>query len=168
MLLRFNYYLTFKSGHFSWFVVVLRLFLLTKGSQNNILWAQKKFVRYFVWVGDVENYDSCTQCNKCSVLFWHKHKFKSKQNKNLYTMGPRTLYIFKVYTSTIYWENMHFFKFSKWNLVKSLLCMNSYATQRYTYRVLQTIQMKLIHLCVWAKPAVLGSAKTALKLIYKI
>ena len=79
MLLRFNYYLTFKSGNFSWFVVVLRLFLLTKGSQNNILWAQKKFVRYFVWVGDVENYDSCTQCNKCSVLFWHKHKFKSKQ-----------------------------------------------------------------------------------------
>jgi hypothetical protein len=35
--------------------------------------------------------------------------------------------------------------------------------QRYTYRVLQTIQMKLILLCVWAEPAVLGSAKTALK-----
>ena len=31
-----------------------------------------------------------------------------------------------------------------------------------TYRVLQTIQMKLILLCVWAEPAVLGSAKTAL------
>jgi hypothetical protein len=36
-------------------------------------------------------------------------------------------------------------------------------TQRYTYRVLQTIQMKLILLCVWAEPAVLGSTKTALK-----
>ena len=35
--------------------------------------------------------------------------------------------------------------------------------QRYTYRVLQTIQMKLVVLCVWAEPAVLGSAKTALK-----
>ena len=35
--------------------------------------------------------------------------------------------------------------------------------QRYTYRVLQTIQMKLTLLCVWAKRAVLGSAKTALK-----
>ena len=35
--------------------------------------------------------------------------------------------------------------------------------QRYTYRVLQTIQMKLILLCVWAEWAVLGSAKTALK-----
>ena len=35
--------------------------------------------------------------------------------------------------------------------------------QRYTYRVLQTIQMKLIILCVLAEPAVLGSAKTALK-----
>ena len=35
--------------------------------------------------------------------------------------------------------------------------------QRYTYRVLQTIQMKLILLCVWEEPAVLGGAKTALK-----
>ena len=40
--------------------------------------------------------------------------------------------------------------------------------QKYTYRVLQTIQMKLIVLCVWAEPAVLGSAKTALKFKYKI
>ena len=31
--------------------------------------------------------------------------------------------------------------------------------QRYTYRVLQTIQMKLILLCVWANLAVLGSTK---------
>ena len=41
-------------------------------------------------------------------------------------------------------------------------------TQRYTYRVLQTIQMKLILLCVWADPAVLGSTKTALKFKYEI
>jgi hypothetical protein len=34
--------------------------------------------------------------------------------------------------------------------------------QRYTYRVLQNIQMKLILLCVWAEPAVLGNTKTAL------
>ena len=40
--------------------------------------------------------------------------------------------------------------------------------QRYTYRVLQTIQMKLILLCVWAEPAILGSAKTALKFTYEI
>ena len=40
--------------------------------------------------------------------------------------------------------------------------------QRYTYRVLQTIQMKLIILCVWAERAVLGSAKTVLKFKYKI
>ena len=31
--------------------------------------------------------------------------------------------------------------------------------QRYTYRVLQTIQMKLILLCVWAEQAILGSTK---------
>ena len=35
--------------------------------------------------------------------------------------------------------------------------------QRYTYRVLQTIQMKLILLCLWAELVVLGSTKTALK-----
>ena len=38
--------------------------------------------------------------------------------------------------------------------------------QRYTFRVLQTIQMKLILLCVWVEPADLGSAKTALKFKY--
>ena len=40
--------------------------------------------------------------------------------------------------------------------------------QRYTYRVLQTIQMKLIVLWVWAEQAVLGRAKTALKFKYEI
>ena len=40
--------------------------------------------------------------------------------------------------------------------------------QRYTYIVLQTIQMKLILLCVWAEPAVMGSTKTALKFKYEI
>ena len=40
--------------------------------------------------------------------------------------------------------------------------------QRYTYRVLQTIQMRLILLCVWAERAILGSAKTALKFKYEI
>ena len=40
--------------------------------------------------------------------------------------------------------------------------------QRYTYRVLQTIQIKLILLCVWAEPAFLGSTRIALKLEYEI
>ena len=40
--------------------------------------------------------------------------------------------------------------------------------QRYTYRVLQTIQMKVILLWVWAEQAVLGRAKTALKFKYEI
>ena len=40
--------------------------------------------------------------------------------------------------------------------------------QRYTYKVLQTIQMKLILLCVWAESAVLGSTETALKFKYEI
>ena len=42
-----------------------------------------------------------------------------------------------------------------------------YLYQRYTYRVLQTIQKKVILLCVWAEPAVLGSTKTALKFKYE-
>ena len=40
--------------------------------------------------------------------------------------------------------------------------------QRYTYRVLLTIQMKLKFLYLWAEPAVLGSAKIALKFKYEI
>ena len=37
-----------------------------------------------------------------------------------------------------------------------------------TYRVFQTIQMKLILLCVWAEWAVLASGKTALKFKYEL
>ena len=40
--------------------------------------------------------------------------------------------------------------------------------QRYTHRVLQTIQMKLILLWVWAERALLGLAKTALKFKHEI
>ena len=40
---------------------------------------------------------------------------------------------------------------------------NLEAMQRYTYRVLQTIQMNLMLLQVWAEWAVLGRAKTALE-----
>ena len=41
-------------------------------------------------------------------------------------------------------------------------------SQRYTYKVLQTIQIKLTLLCVWAERAFLGSAKTALKFKHEI
>ena len=40
--------------------------------------------------------------------------------------------------------------------------------QSYLHQVLQTIQMKLILLWVWAERAVLGRAKTALKFKYEI
>ena len=49
----------------------------------------------------------------------------------------------------------------------SLYC-TLHCAQRYTYRVLQTIQMKLILLCVWAEPAIFGSVKTALRFKYEI
>ena len=41
-------------------------------------------------------------------------------------------------------------------------------SRRYPYRVLQTIQMKLILLSVWAEMAVLGITKTTLKFKYEI
>ena len=53
-------------------------------------------------------------------------------------------------------------------LVQIKLVRYWYSHQRYTHRVLQTIHMKLILLCVWAEWAVLGSAKTALKFKYEI
>ena len=40
--------------------------------------------------------------------------------------------------------------------------------QKYTYRLLQTIQMRLLLLFVLAEPSVLVSAKTALKFKYEI
>ena len=40
--------------------------------------------------------------------------------------------------------------------------------QSFIYQVLQTIQMKLILLCVLAKPAVVGNTKTAVKFKYEI
>ena len=48
-----------------------------------------------------------------------------------------------------------------------LVSQSFYFLQRYTYRVLQTIQLKLMLFCVWAEPAVLGSTKTALKFKYE-
>ena len=40
--------------------------------------------------------------------------------------------------------------------------------QRYTHRVLQTIQLKLTLLCVWAEQANMGGAKAVLQFKYKI
>ena len=55
-------------------------------------------------------------------------------------------------------------------LVNIHMCIDFYVMTRdiHTYRALQTIQMKLRLLCVWAEPAVFGSAKTALKFKYEI
>ena len=52
--------------------------------------------------------------------------------------------------------------------ISSLELFGALCGQRFTYRVLQTIQMKLILLCVWAEWAVLGSDNTALRFKYEI
>ena len=57
-----------------------------------------------------------------------------------------------------YWKNWY---------LGPLSCIEA-PRQRYTYRVLQTIQMKLILLCVWAELAILGSTKNAQKFKYEI
>ena len=49
-----------------------------------------------------------------------------------------------------------------------LQLQKSFETPSDISRVLQTIQMKLILLCVWAELAVLGSTKSALKFKYEI
>ena len=63
-------------------------------------------------------------------------------------------------TCTIFQYNFHF----RDSAIYNFQGLNFRLHQRYKYRLLQTIQMKLILLCVWAEPAVLGSTKTALKL----
>ena len=42
------------------------------------------------------------------------------------------------------------------NFGKKTIAIGRIPRQRYTYRVLQTIQMKLILLCVWAEPGRFG------------
>ena len=54
---------------------------------------------------------------------------------------------------------------NKWYFVSKIVL--TYC-QRNTYRMLETNQMKLILLCFWAEPAILGSTKTALIFRYEI
>ena len=63
--------------------------------------------------------------------------------------------------TVVYWDLSNVFE--KFKDIAIVPNTDSAIRQRYTYRVLQTIQMKHILLCVWAEPAVLGSTKTALK-----
>ena len=44
-----------------------------------------------------------------------------------------------------------------------IVTLETEGSQRYTYRVLQTIQMKLILLFVWAELAVMGITKTKIQ-----
>ena len=55
-----------------------------------------------------------------------------------------------------------------WTSWKIDIIFGRYLDQRYTHRVLQTIQMKLMLLCVWAELAILGCAKTPLEFKYEI
>ena len=78
----------------------------------------------------------------------------AKQNCKLYFGGHG-----KLYEPLTWSENQMAYKIAK----ATDGTVNWWIGQRYTYRVLQTIQMKLILLCVWAEQAVLAIAKTALK-----
>ena len=78
--------------------------------------------------------------------------------------GSKSLFFTKRMSYTNSWVNANFTNTTYQNILIPQLTR----TQRYTYRVLQTIQMKLILLCVWAEWTILGSAKTALKFKYEI
>ena len=96
-----------------------------------------------------------------------KYKETLKQtNKNYFTLfneeAPNFfMKVFKIVSN----HDLH-------ELFSTYLTFRKYTMiQRYTNSglpKLQTIQMKLILFCVWAKRAVLGSTKTALKFKYEI
>ena len=91
---------------------------------------------------------------------WVCHKTSSMSNlNNVYARSLQHVKFGRTPCNFIFMRNHVFF----FILEMLLLLLFPAIWQRYTYRVLQTIQMKLILLCVWAEPAVLGSTKTALK-----
>ena len=122
--------------------------------------------------------------NRRHIYFWNEIKWKDRIKKKIllspipfcsrpsgiltyiltHILLPNLAYklvkviLFEI-NCTIFYTNLH-----------ELFCqIISWTTgQRYTYRVLQTIQMKLILLCVWAELAVLGSTETAPKFKYEI
>ena len=57
---------------------------------------------------------------------------------------------------------------TKLHLKPKLYIPSTLNIDSYTYRVLPTIQMKLILLCVWKERAILARGKTALKFKYEI
>ena len=71
-----------------------------------------------------------------------------------------------VLNSALYFEYTKIVAFLFRLSLKTMQCLLVFLME--PYRVLQTIQMKLTLLCVWAERAVLGSAKTALKFKYEI
>ena len=95
--------------------------------------------------------------------FWSKSFFWSKISYNKLALTLEYIQIYWLFiegswfvlwtwgtnSKTMWWYVL----VEHWSIVSS--------RQSYTYQVLQTIQMKLMFLCVWAEPAVLGSTKTA-------
>jgi hypothetical protein len=93
-----------------------------------------------------------------SVLWYSstKHKFYSDTYAKMQLLDPENLVVVLRFPNHL----INIF-IGTTCMVHSVLWYSS--NQRYTYKVLQTIQMKLILLCVWAEPAVLGNTKTGLK-----
>ena len=95
---------------------------------------------------------------------------------NFFFVAKYVIRVFLVSQKLFYWFIINIFMIQLYVRARKsqeeiswLLEAINFITKSYicTYRVLQTIQMKLITLCVWAEPANLGSTKTALKFKYK-
>ena len=104
------------------------------------------------------------KCTSNKVWFFFKVSWIRHKDLHIFSVG-----LLK-YTSDSRYDIVHRpstrFGFIKTNVYFSEI--DSEVMQRYTYRVLQTVQMKLLLLCVWAERAVLGSAITALNFKYEI
>ena len=100
--------------------------------------------------------DNCETVHTCSLFLMRPRSRKKKLEMKLIHHGRKNCPF-----------HIHAFRYVYTSMVIRVVEFSS-GGQRYTYRVLQTIQMKLIFLCVWAEWAILGIAKIALKFKYEI
>ena len=100
---------------------------------------------------------------------------RSSSSKEIWSFAPIQLGCWEKFSHTIFALDQLFIKLTTKTFDvndQQLLCSaapsQANTSQSYIYQVLQTIQMKLILLCVWPKLAISGSTKTAIKFKYEI
>ena len=127
-------------------------------------WSENDLSIIFYWPIINSSFAISTFLLFVSDLIWSNiivvERWTSVNVSNSSVKFSQDLIIFATLHNGCFWE----FLSKKYLRQISILGTN----QKYTYRVLQTIQMKLLLLSVWAELAILGSAKSALKFKYDI